>query len=164
MGWFWLSAEIFSLCSSYLKRFSPPTFLIFIQGFLMRAISDPLLRRQKGWGNSTKRTIPTTNTSHDVAKTESLVAVQEVRQTAIQRVRSATASPTTRVSTWKWSTVGELAHLWQMGTTLMLQVGCRLPFTTPLTQSLSHCYISLDTVRQCDTHRCNCVTLPRKLL
>lgn len=62
---------------------------------------------------------------------ESPVPVQEMRLTATRRVRSATANPTTRASTWMWSTVGELGHLWQMGTTLMLQVGYRLPPTTP---------------------------------
>lgn len=54
-----------------------------------------------------------------------------MRRTAIRRVRSAIANPTTRASTWMWSIVGELGHLWQMGTTLMLQVGGRLPPTTP---------------------------------
>lgn len=97
----------------------------------MRVTSGPSLKRQRGWGNSIKRIIPTTNTSHEDARTGSLAPVQEVRPTAIRRVRSATANPTTRVSTWMWSIVGELGHLWQTGTTLMLQVGCRLPRTTP---------------------------------
>lgn len=64
---------------------------------------------------------------------ESLAQGQGVRLTAIRRVRSAKANPTTRASTWMWPTVGEPGPLWQMGTTVMLQVGCRLPSTALLT-------------------------------
>lgn len=104
----------------------------------MRTTSDPLSRRQRGSGNSTRRTIPTTSTSRGVARTASLAPAQEVRQMHTRRVRSATASLTTRASTWKLATVGELGPLWQTGTTLILQVGCRLPPTKQPTQFLSH--------------------------
>lgn len=94
----------------------------------MRTTSDPLLRKQRGSGNSTKRTIPTTSISLGVARMASLALAQEVRRMHIQRVRSATASLTTRASTWMWrATVEELGPHWQMGTTLIPQVGCRKP-------------------------------------
>lgn len=93
----------------------------------MRTTSVPLLRRQSGSGNSTKRTIPTTSISLGVARMASPGLAQEVRQMHIQRVRSATASLTTRASTWTLATVEELGPHWQMGITLILQVGCRKP-------------------------------------
>lgn len=67
---------------------------------------------------------------------------------AIQRVRSATTSPTTRASNWTWPSSEEPGPLWQMGTTL--QVGCRLchNFTVPLSHGFQ---ISLHTMRHSDT-------------
>lgn len=66
---------------------------------------------------------------------------------AIQRVRSARCS--TRVSTWKWPTVGELGpFMLQVGTTLMLQVGIRLPHTPLPTHPL------IDQVKAIEQKRC----------
>lgn len=144
---YWVRRHFFS--PTYVKQSYLPTSFLFIQGFLMRATSDPSLRRQRGCGSSTRKIILTTNTSHDAARVESLVLGQEVRPMAIQRVRSATANPTTRASNWMWPSVGEPGPLWQMGTTHMLQVGCRLPATTdtvPVTL-----LDSMNTTGQCGT-------------
>lgn len=98
-----------------------------IQDSSTRTTSDPLLKRQRGSGNSTKRTIPTISISLGAARMASLALAQEVRRMHIRRVRSATASLTIRASTWTLATVEELGPHWQMDTTLILQVGCRKP-------------------------------------